>query len=79
MITIHNNMKIYHNHLQVLCVRCVKTGNSNRRLRSDFSPLIKHAQAKRVLFMEWLKTVLVLFTCVLMNVLAVGYAMLGSV
>ena len=68
MITIHNNMKIYHNHLQVLCVRCVKTGK-----------FLKHAQAKRVLFMEWLKTVVVLFSCVLMNVLAVSYTVLGSV
>ena len=68
MITIHNNMKIYHNHLQVLCVRCVKTGK-----------FLKHAQAKRVLFMEWLQTVVVLSSCVLMNVLAVGYTVLGSV
>lgn len=79
MITIHNNMKIYHNHLQVLCVRCIKTGNSNLRLRSDFSPIIKHAQAKRVLFIEWLKTVVVLFSCVLMNIIAVGYTVLWSV
>ena len=68
MITIHNNIKIYHNHLQVLCVRCAKTGK-----------FLKHAQAKRVLFMEWLKTVIVLFSCVLMNVLAVGYTVLGSI
>lgn len=68
MITIHNNMKIYHNHLQVLCVRCIKTGQ-----------FLKHALAKKVLFVEWLKTVLVLFTCVLINVLAVGYTVLGSV
>lgn len=68
MITIHSNMKIYHNHLQVLCVRCIKTGK-----------FLKHAQAKRVLFMEWFKTVLVLFTCVLINVLAVGYTALWSV
>lgn len=68
MITIHNNMKIYHNHLQVLCVRCVKTGK-----------FLKHAQAKRVLFMEWLKTVVVLFSCVLMNVLAVGYTVFWSI
>ena len=68
MITIHNNMKIYHNHLQVLCVRCMKTGK-----------FIKHCEAKRVLFIEWLKTVVVLFSCVLMNVLAVGYTVLWSV
>ena len=75
MITIHNNMKIYHNHLQVLCVRCVKTGK-----------FLKHAQAKRVLFMEWsllrkewLKTVVVLFSCVSMNVLTVGYTVFWSI
>lgn len=68
MITIHNDMKIYHNHLQVLCVRCIKTGK-----------FLKHAQAKRVLFMEWLKTVVVLFSCVLINVLAAAYVVLGSV
>lgn len=68
MITIQNNMKIHHSHLQVLCVRCIKTGK-----------FLKHAQARRVLFMEWLKTVVVLFSCVLINVLAVGYTVLGSV